>query len=222
MVNISTPIEPQPPRFRDESPIRLSGVKWQDYLALSDLIEPRTRTSFSGGEMELMTLSYEHEYWAATLARLIEVLTEELDRPCQSAGMTTFRRDDLERGLEPDRCYYLENEERVRNKRRIDLAVDPPPDLAVEIEITVDATIRMGIYAALGVPEVWRFNGTVLTVHGRTPEGQYAVVDRSRHFPFLPMNEFVGILLSRGQKSETALVKSFRDWVRKQIAQDWK
>ena len=209
------------PRAQPGVPIRLRGMSWYDYLALSDLIDPRTRTSFSEGVMEIMTLSYEHEFWAALIGRLVEALTEELDRPCQSAGMTTFRRDDLERGLEPDRCYYLDNEERVRNKRRIDLSVDPPPDLAIEVEITCDATARMGIYAAIGVPEVWRFDGTNLTVAHRTGEGEYVTASQSQHFPLLPLATLVGILHRRGQTSETGLVKSFREWVRQQIARNW-
>lgn len=209
------------PQSQPGVPIRLRGMNWDDYLALSDLIDPRTRTSFSEGVMEIRTLSFEHEFWAALIGRLIEALTEELDRPCQSAGMTTFRRDDLERGLEPDRCYYLENEERVRAKRRIDLSVDPPPDLAIEVEITCDATARMGIYAAIGVPEVWRFDGTKLTVYHRTAEGELAEAGQSRHFPFLPLSELVGFLHRRGQASETAIVKSFREWVRQQIARNW-
>jgi len=216
-----TTLTEREPRTQPGAPIRLRGMSWYDYLALADLIDPRTRTSFSEGVMEIMTLSYEHEFWAALIGRLVEALTEELDRPCQSAGMTTFRRDDLERGLEPDRCYYLENEEKVRNRRRIDLSVDPPPDLAIEVEITCDATARMGIYAAIGVPEVWRFDGTNLTVYHRTNEGGYVAASQSRHFPVLSLSAFVGFLHRRGEMNETRLVRTFREWVRQQIARKW-
>ncbi len=196
--------------------------EWKDYLFLLDWLgESHLRVTFKKPNLEIMTLSFEHESWNKLLGRLIESLTLELELPIQSGGATTFSREDLERGLEPDQCYYLANEPRVRGKDQIDLSVDPPPDLAVEIEISRSALNRMSIYASMGVPEVWRFDGATLTVHCLNREGEYVQTDRSGQFPFLPLAEFQGFLLRRGQMSETALMLAFQQWVREQIARAW-
>ena len=149
-----------------EGSFRFYNIDWDRYLAMMDLLgESRLRASYSEGTLEVMTLSIRHESWNSLLGQFIEVLTDELEMPRQSAGSTTLNRGDVERGLEPDRCYYLEHEAAVRGKDRIDLEVDPPPDLGVEIEISRGVLNRMAIYAALRVPEVWRFDGETLTVH---------------------------------------------------------
>jgi Uma2 family endonuclease len=109
----------------------------------------------------------------------------------------------------------------VRDKDEIDLTIDPPPDLAFEIDISRSSLNRMGIYAAMRVPEIWRFDGEVLRVHQLTDEGSYVEVDRSRYFPFLPLKELEAFLHRRGETDETSLVKAFRQWVREQIVRGW-
>jgi Uma2 family endonuclease len=142
------------------------------------------------------------------------VLTEECGLSLRGFGDMTCDREDLERGIEPDECFYIVNEPLVREKEELDLTVDPPPDLAVEIEITRSTRGRMGIYAALRVPEVWRFDGESLTVHRLTPEGVYEVVERSAYFPSLPLSELAGFLKMRTEMDENSLVREFRAWVR--------
>ena len=120
-----------------------------------------------------MSPSSMHERYNCLFRRMIETLTEELAIPIKGAGSTTFKREDLERGLEPDSCFYLANERRIRGKRELDLTIDPPPDLAIEIDITSSSLDRQGIYAALGVPEIWRFDGESLRVYQLQPDGTY-------------------------------------------------
>jgi Uma2 family endonuclease len=204
-------------------PIRLRGLQWNDYLALSDIIgDRRLRTYFCDGEMEILMPSYVHEVWVALLGQFIELLTMVLKIDRKSAGATRFRREDLERGLEPDRCYYIANEPRVRNKLYLDLQVDPPPDLAIEIEISSSVKPRMRVHAGLRVPEVWRFDGRTLSVHQLAGNEEYVVAERSRYFPFLPMQELVRFLKMHGTMSENALMDTFVDWVRDQAATNWK
>lgn len=203
----------------------LHDLDWTGYRAIAEsLSEHHVRLTYDRGNLELMTLSHEHEHWNELLGRFIDVLTEELNMPCQSGGSTTFDREDLDRGIEPDRCYYLTNEPVVRGKDEIDLSIDPPPDLAVEVEVTRSALSRMGIYAALRVPEVWRFDpgGPGLRIYRLTESGDYVEVERSMYFPFLPISEVIAFLRRRGTLDETSLVRSFRDWVRQQIALGWK
>lgn len=145
-----------------------------------------------------------------------------MNLPCQSARSTTYNREDLDKGIEADDCYYLEHEPLVRDKDEIDLEVDPPPDLAVEVQVSRSALDRMGIYAAMKVPEVWRFDGDRIHVHVLGPDGLYTIVERCPHFPFLPMHELEAFLRRRNDMDETQLVKQFRQWVREQIAKGWK
>jgi Uma2 family endonuclease len=195
---------------------------WQTYQAFLEALGDRpVRLTYDRGRLELMTLSHGHERCSNLLGRFIEALTEELDMPAQSGGSTTFNREDLDRGLEPDQCYYLENEPKVRDKHEIDLSVDPPPDLAVEVDISRSSLNRMGIYAALGVPEIWRYDGETLQVYQLGPDGEYVQATRSRHFPFLPLEEVTAFLRRRTEMSETSLVRTFRAWVREQAARGW-
>jgi Uma2 family endonuclease len=165
--------------------------------------------------------SIEHEDWAVIIGRLIVVLTQELHMPIKDGGMATCRRPGLEKGLESDRCYWFENEHLVRGKKRLDLSVDPPPDLSLEIEVTRGAEAKLEVYAALRVPEVWRFDGADLTVHQLESNGEYIIAERSGHFSFLPLKELVRFVLLVDQMEQNALEQTFREWVRQQIASGW-
>ena len=123
------------------------------------------------------------------------------------------------RGLEPDECFDLENEPRVRGKEEIDLAVDPPPDLAVGIELSPATRDRMSIYAALRIPEVWRFDGTRLSVHQLVASGEYVESPLSRYFPKIVIAELLEFIERRTQTDENSLLKSFRDRVRQRMAE---
>jgi len=151
----------------------------------------------------------------------VEALTEELEIDIAGYGSMTFRREDLERGLEPDDCYWIANEPLVRGRLVLDLATDPPPDLALEIEISRSALNRMGIYAKLRVPEVWCWDGVTLRVFLLGPDGQYTQSRTSRAFPFLPLDVFAQFLQAGPDISETQQVRQFRQWVREQIRQGW-
>jgi Uma2 family endonuclease len=200
----------------------LSCVNWDAYVAFSDRLgERHVRVTFDRGELELMTLSPEHERAKSLLARFVEALTEELDIDIASYGSMTCRREDLERGLEPDECYWIAHEALVRGRDEIDFDEDPPPDLALEVEISRSALNRMGIYARLGVPEVWRWDGQTLRICVLGPDGNYTERDRSVAFPFLPMAELVRFLTGGAGLSETKRVRSFRIWVREQMARGW-
>jgi len=203
-------------------PIRLRGLQWNDYVAISQLIgDRRFRTFYGDGEMEILMPSSKHEIWISLLGRLIELFTLELRIETKCAGMTTFRREDLEKGLEPDRCYYITNEPKVRGRLELDLRIDPPPDLALEVEVTSSVEKRMRIYAGLGVPEVWRFNGERIAVNQLVANGEYVVVERSNYFPMMPMSEWVRFIRLHEQMGDTTLLITFQDWVQKQIAMGW-
>ena len=130
-----------------------------------------------------------------------------------SGGSMTCRREEMLRGLEPDECYWIAAEPEVRGRTDIDLDNDPPPDLALEIEISRSVLNRMSIYAALKDPEVWRWDGVTLGIHLLTARGTYRASKRSKAFPFLPLEHF-GSYLTRVDLTETQLLRAFRKWVR--------
>ena len=135
----------------------LENIRWQTYLMLlEDLDDRHIRLTYDHGRLEIMAPSYRHESFSFLVAQIIVVLAEELEIPFIAAKSTTFKRQDLERGLEPDECFYFKSSALIRGKTELDLMEDPPPDLAIEVEITQNVLDRISIYAALGVPEIWR------------------------------------------------------------------
>jgi Uma2 family endonuclease len=197
----------------------LQGVDWDTYRRLLRALDerPSLRLTYDRGTLEIMTLTFGHESWGHLLGRLVVALTEELGLPIAGGGSTTFRRKRQRRGLEPDESYWIANEPLVRGKQRIDLRVDPPPDLAIEIDVTRSSLDRLGIYAALGVPEVWRYDGQNLTFHLLGANSQYTTQGASRSFPLVTPADVVGFLAQRGQTDENSVVRQFRTWVRQRL-----
>src|SRR3989304_806860 len=140
----------------------LPAVPWQAYIALREQSEnEHVRMIYDRGVLEMMTPSKRHEQYGYLIGRLIDVWTEELKIDVQSCRTVTFKREDIQRGLEPDNCYYIAHELTVRDKVELDLSVDPPPDLAIEIDLGSSVTDKMALYAAFNVPEVWLYDGTL-------------------------------------------------------------
>src|SRR5215210_793634 len=179
-----------------EQRLVLWDVGWKGYLALLDVVgDRRIRITYDRGNVELMTTSPLHEFSKTILARLIEILSYELDLDIRSGGSFTFKREDLDRGLEPDECYWFRNEPLIRTKMELDFALDPPPDLVIEVEISRSLLNRMGILAAWGVPEIWRFDESAILVHHLQADGHYALRTESLSFPWLPMTEMTAWVL---------------------------
>lgn len=169
-----------------EQKVLLSNVSWDTYERLLEDHESSSapRFTFDRGMLEIMSPSPEHERLNRRIALLVQAFTEEMGSESEDLGSTTFRRKDLERGFEPDSCFYIQNEERVRGKDRIDLNVDPPPDLVVEVDITSPSIDKLPIYAQLEVPEVWRYDGAKLEILKLEDDG-YAKVSESGALPSL-------------------------------------
>jgi Uma2 family endonuclease len=214
---MATVVETRTRSLTPESRFVIYDVGWKGYETLLDLLRDRgVRLTYDRGNVELMTTSQEHEQFGYLLGRVVDVLTEELYLPCICVGKTTWRREVLDRGLEPDECFYLANAPRVCGKK-IDLNVDPPPDLAIEIEISRSALDRMGIYAALRVPEVWRYDGEALRVERLQEDGTYAASATSLSFPFLPLDDIVRFLQQGESMDHADWRRQFRTWVRDEL-----
>jgi Uma2 family endonuclease len=193
----------------------LHEVSWKLYRKLRKMPENRhIRMTYDRGELEIMSPSRIHESIALLLGSLIDVWAIELDVAVAGCRTMTIRRADLKRGFEPDNCYYVQHEPQMRDEKKIDFKTDPPPDLAIEVEITRKLLNKMQIYAAFRVPELWCWGGNRLTVLELAKEGEYLPRDTSLCFPKLPIAKIEEIVLRLGTVSRTTLLRSFRDWVR--------
>jgi Uma2 family endonuclease len=200
-----------------ESPqhLRLDGISWEFYERLLEELNDRPlKVTFDNGSLEIMAPLPPHDIWKKRVAMLVECMAIELDIDIRPLGSTTFKREDLEKGFEPDECYYIQHADVIGNKQELDLTIDPPPDLSVEVDITSWSIPRQPIYAALGIPELWRFENRRLTVLHLDAAGQYVRATSSLAFPFLPMAEFEKFLLRLEHESQTKVLREFRDWVK--------
>ncbi|HEV7226018.1 MAG TPA: Uma2 family endonuclease [Pirellulales bacterium] len=199
-----------------EQRIVMHGVSWRTYQSLlADRGERGSpRMSYDQGSLELMSPSDEHERYKKRLGYMIVFWALENGIPLASLGSTTFLRKEQRRGLEPDECYYIQHESLVRGKLGIDLSVDPPPDLVVEVDVSSKSLRKLRLYAGLQIPEVWRFDREALTVHELHADGLYAVRPDSVQLPGFPTSE-TGQWISRAETmDEMSWLRSFQDWAR--------
>ena len=198
--------------------VLLENISWQTYQSLLKDYEEQAgiRLTYDRGKLEIMTPLDPHESSKKLIGRFVEAATEELNIEIRSLGSRTCQREELARGLEPDQCYYIQNERIVRGINQIDLNEYPPPDLAIEVDITSSSINRLDIYAALGVPEVWRYDDNRLIVL-RLEAGEYKECELSPTFPQLPPSEVMRFLELSKTMGETSLIKMFREWVRSQV-----
>jgi Uma2 family endonuclease len=205
------------PLATETEPILLHGITWAVYEGLLRDLEnshQRMYLTYDRGTLEIMAPSSFHEQYKSVIDRLIGVLSLELNIPIASFGSTTFKREDIERGLEPDECYYIQHEPRMGTKFDLDLASDPPPDLAIEMDYTHHAIDRDDVYSALGVPEIWQFDGKRLIASKRNQAGQYEITDKSIAFPFLLISDIERFVLMARTHGQHMAVMAFRDWLR--------
>ncbi|MDZ8050402.1 MAG: Uma2 family endonuclease [Aulosira sp. ZfuVER01] len=195
----------------------IKNISWSAYKnILAELGERHNyRISYSQGMLEIMAPLPEHEVAKVIIGDLVKALLEELNIEFWSLGSTTFDQEKMDAGVEPDDCFYIQNEAAVRGKDRIDLSVDPPPDLAIEIDIT--SRTRFNNYEVLGVPELWRWKGTRLEINVLI-NGKYVTSTASATFPNLPIAQLIPEYLMRSKsEGRNAAMKAFRAWVREQI-----
>jgi len=193
----------------------LHDVSWEGYeTILRELGDRHVFVTYDRGTLEFMSPSPKHGKVSSLITRLIWAFTEERGIAVASYGMTTFRREDVEKGLEPDDCFYIANEPRMRGRDNIDLATDPPPDLAIEVDVSRSAMDRQGIYEALRVPEVWRWADERLTVFVLATSGRYEVSAHSRALPGLSPGGIERFVRMRQSTDELSLIRQFRAWAR--------
>jgi Uma2 family endonuclease len=191
----------------------LPSIRWETYRAIADDLEaqPNKRLTYDNGLLEIRMPSDLHESYKKLLGRIVEALTEALEIEICSLGSMTCDRQDLARGLEPDQCYYIQNEAKIWGKDKINLQIDPPPDLAIEVDITSSSINRFAIYAKLAVPEIWRYDGQIITIHHLIGD-RYVLSDRSLSLPIVSTVDLQNFLDLKRILKENALIRRVREW----------
>jgi len=195
----------------------LQDVTWQEFEAiLEELGEHRaTRLAYGGGTLEIRMPLPTPEKTKVILGDLVKILLEELRLDCECFGSTTFKRQDMAQGIEPDDSFYIHNHARMIGKERIDLSIDPPPDLAIEVDVT--SRTQLSVYEALGVPELWRYEHHRLQI-SVLQDRKYVESDFSPTFPKLPIIEVISHYVEQSRTlGRSSALRAFRQWVREQI-----
>lgn len=199
------------------SKIVMKGVSWATYKTLmAEVGNDRVwRIAYDQGVLEVRMPLLEHEVPKGLLESFIEAISDELEIEVMKAGSLTLEREDLTSAVEPDSCFYIHNEQLVRGRETIILPDDPPPDLAIASDYTSSSVNKQAIYAALGVPELWRYTQKTLLVYQRIEGGGgYEASDRSIAFPFLPIPEVAHFIEQSRTIGQRSAVRLFRQHIR--------
>lgn len=193
----------------------LPKVSWKTYKQLSAETPPGSgvRLTFDQGCLQIMSLSSGHEMPNRHLADLVNMMTELLDLEVCPVGSTTFEREDLARAFEPDSAFYFRSAARMAANDNIRLPHDPPPDLVIEVDISRRSLNKLPLFAAVGIEEVWRYDGGRVHMYLLNADGAYDAAARSRWLAPLTPDAATGLLHAR--RAETRLARwrqAVRDW----------
>ncbi|MCL1475604.1 Uma2 family endonuclease [Argonema antarcticum] len=197
--------------------VLLHEVNWQEFEAiLEELGEHRaTRLAYSQGTLEIRMPLPEHEVDKELIGDMVKILLEELEMDCECFGSTTFKAKTKKGSVEPDQCFYIQNHLMMRGKRRIDLNVDPPPDLGIEIDVT--SKTQLEAYVALQVPELWRYENNQLQINV-LQGGKYVESQTSPNFSALPIKKLITEFVPQSATlGRSPTLRAFRNRVRQLI-----
>jgi len=195
----------------------LHDVEWQQFESiLQDLGDKRSsRIAYLNGVLEIVMPLPEHEKIKVLISYFVQVLMDELGIDFEGFGSTTFKRVDKLAGLEPDDCFYIQNNVAMRGIRKLDMTIDPPPDLAIEVDVT--SKTKFDVYRILGVPELWLYDQSLKIYILR--DGEYVESQLSPIFGDIPIRDvipqFLEISLSQGRSTA---MKAFRLWMQENLS----
>lgn len=184
------------------STVTIPNLSWQEFeLLLKELGENRTnRIAYYNGTLEIMSPLVLHERPNRIITDIVKAILDSQGRDWEDFGSTTFTRPEVA-GVEPDTCLYVQNALSVRGCTHMDLDVYPPPDLAVESDLTSVTTVSA--YTALRVPEVWIYKNNQLKIH-IFENGSYTESSTSLIFPELPINVLIPTLVQKAINEGTS------------------
>ena len=197
--------------------VLLHNVSWETYERLLDEHNECSgpRFFYDDGNLEIMTISLEHEDPNRTLASLVELILFEWDVNFRRAGSNTYKSEKLQKGFEPDTSFYIQHSESVRGRKRLDLTIDPPPDLVIEIEVTEPLLPRLPILSAMRVPEIWVCEGDTVRIF-RLERGRYRDVKCSTALAPLSVEVITNFLRESGKMRNAAWARAVRAWAQAQ------
>jgi Uma2 family endonuclease len=192
----------------------LCGIDWKGYKAICGAVvnHPRVRMTYDGRALEIMVTSVIHDNWSRLFGLVIFTLARFYKKKVRNCGSFTHQREDLKRGFEPDECFYLANLAAIKGKKELDLTMDPPPDLSIEVDVTHSSLDRMAIFAAFRIPEVWRFDGKTIKVYV-LKGGRYDAVATSPTFPLVPISELANFLELGVREDDITMVEELERWL---------
>ncbi|HKG16043.1 MAG TPA: Uma2 family endonuclease [Pyrinomonadaceae bacterium] len=195
--------------------LRLQNVSWDDYEFLLTQMQgyPGHRVTYEGGRLEIMSPRREHEIYKKFIDSMVKVLAQELSLDIEESGSATLRRKKFDKGAEPDESYHIQNAARVADIIEVNLETDPPPDLVVEIDTTNESLPKLAIYAALGVPEIWRYDGRNVHIYSLVGDG-YEKIQKSLAFPMMSAADLTQYVEQRKTEGSKAALAGFRQMVR--------
>lgn len=196
----------------------LNNISWQQFESLLvDLGESRAaRIAYDNGSLEIITPLPEHEYYKEIMGDIIKDTAEVLELNYECYGSTTWKRELQKAGIESDNCFYFQNEALIRGKLKFDLNQDPPPDLALEIDVTSKSLDRFPIYVKLGVPEIWCYDAGEIKIYQLQGE-EYLSAQTSLVFPNLNIQEIPSLIEKYRMAGRRIFRQAIREWVRKQM-----
>ena len=201
----------------DEYHVVLDDVSWETYGSLLRDFEVSgqcKRITYNNGRMVIVSPLFKHERWKKLLGRCVEAITDEREIDIVSAGSTTWRRKRKKQGLEPDECFYIQNAAKIGCRLELDLKKDPPPDLAIEVDLRPYLINKLDVYAGLGIPEVWCFDGVDLEIFALQKDNTYLKVNNSIALPFVAASDLKRFLDQVTEVTERSLLREVRKWAR--------
>lgn len=203
-------IEKLPPA----STLILHEISWEEYEEILGAVGEAKglRVSYDQGTLQIMTLSTRHEKYARLIDNLVSLfsITRRIKVLCY--GSATMKKEQKLKGAEPDSCFYVQNAELVGRKSDIDFSIDPPPDLVVEVDLEHDSLSKFPLYAALGVNEIWRYDGQFLTIYHLT-QGQYVAAPASQALPELSSGTLTEFLSRSHREDQYEVLLAFENWL---------
>lgn len=194
----------------------LPHIPWAEFEAVVQVLGDRrdVRLSYDRGKMEIAMPSPEHEEYVDLIQDLTRLLVRELGLRLESRGTALLKRELRETEAQPDGCFYIQHAAQIIGKRQLDLTIDPPPDIVVEVDLSTDSRGKFSIYATLGVPELWRYDGLSLEIHHLMETG-YVEAPASLAFPFLTAAELTDVLEQSKELGQDAALDEFRSWLQR-------
>ncbi len=205
----------------EDASVTFRDVSWDEYEELLEQVgeAPGLRISYDNGSLRVMTISAEHEKYTLFINSLIAGIRLRLRMDILAFGSATMRKPKRSAGHEPDACFYVQTAPLIGNRVQLDFETDPPPDIVVEVDVHHDSRSRFRVYGALGVPEIWRYDGQAMAIYHLSEEGrgqQYVERDTSAALPMLSTTLLTEMLERMRKDGELSALLAFDEWLQSQ------